>query len=116
MGDGPIISTKLLYKPVDTEDSWSSIIGNFAKIISGCRNSCIMFMPMCRIISIYYKSHTHIIFFLVYGSDQITLPNLKPSTRYHVRVQLTRPGDGGEGPLGPEAIMETDCPGENQSN
>uniref|UniRef100_A0A671T2H4 Tyrosine-protein kinase receptor Tie-1 n=1 Tax=Sinocyclocheilus anshuiensis TaxID=1608454 RepID=A0A671T2H4_9TELE len=75
-GDSPIISTKLLYKPVDTEDSWSSII--------------------------------------VYGSDQITLSNLKPSTRYHVRVQLTRPGDGGEGPLGPEAIMETDCPGENQ--
>ncbi|XP_016346937.1 tyrosine-protein kinase receptor Tie-1 isoform X2 [Sinocyclocheilus anshuiensis] len=72
-GDSPIISTKLLYKPVDTEDSWSSII--------------------------------------VYGSDQITLSNLKPSTRYHVRVQLTRPGDGGEGPLGPEAIMETDCPG-----
>ncbi|XP_059426929.1 tyrosine-protein kinase receptor Tie-1 isoform X3 [Carassius carassius] len=73
VGDGPIISTKLLYKPVDTKDSWSSII--------------------------------------VYDSDQITLPNLKPSTRYHVRVQLARPGDGGEGPLGPEAIMETDCPG-----
>uniref|UniRef100_A0A673MGW0 Tyrosine-protein kinase receptor Tie-1 n=1 Tax=Sinocyclocheilus rhinocerous TaxID=307959 RepID=A0A673MGW0_9TELE len=73
VGDGPIISTKLLYKPVDTEDSWSSII--------------------------------------VYGSDQITLPNLKPSTRYHVRVQLARQGEGGEGPLGPEAIMETDCPG-----
>uniref|UniRef100_A0A8C1XG82 receptor protein-tyrosine kinase n=1 Tax=Cyprinus carpio TaxID=7962 RepID=A0A8C1XG82_CYPCA len=66
-GDGPIISTKLLYKPVDTEDSF----------------------------------------------DQITLPNLKPSTKYQVRVQLARPGDGGEGPLGPEAIMETDCPGEN---
>uniref|UniRef100_A0A8C2KTT4 receptor protein-tyrosine kinase n=1 Tax=Cyprinus carpio TaxID=7962 RepID=A0A8C2KTT4_CYPCA len=49
----------------------------------------------------------------VYGSDQITLPNLKPSTKYQVRVQLARPGDGGEGPLGPEAIMETDCPGEN---
>uniref|UniRef100_A0A8C1ZHZ8 Tyrosine-protein kinase receptor Tie-1 n=1 Tax=Cyprinus carpio TaxID=7962 RepID=A0A8C1ZHZ8_CYPCA len=72
-GDGPIISTKLLYKPVDTEDSLSSVI--------------------------------------VYGSDQITLPNLKPSTKYQVRVQLARPGDGGEGPLGPEAIMETDCPG-----
>uniref|UniRef100_A0A671LE43 Tyrosine-protein kinase receptor Tie-1 n=1 Tax=Sinocyclocheilus anshuiensis TaxID=1608454 RepID=A0A671LE43_9TELE len=71
VGDGPIVSTKLLYKPVDTEDSWSSII--------------------------------------VYGSDQITLPNLKPSTRYHVRVQLARQGEGGEGPLGPEAIMETDC-------
>uniref|UniRef100_A0A8C1GCC7 receptor protein-tyrosine kinase n=1 Tax=Cyprinus carpio TaxID=7962 RepID=A0A8C1GCC7_CYPCA len=52
------------------------------------------------IISIYYRSHTHIIFFL-------------PSTKYQVRVQLARPGDGGEGPLGPEAIMETDCPGEN---
>uniref|UniRef100_A0A8C1ZI47 receptor protein-tyrosine kinase n=1 Tax=Cyprinus carpio TaxID=7962 RepID=A0A8C1ZI47_CYPCA len=58
-GDGPIISTKLLYKPVDTEDSF----------------------------------------------DQITLPNLKPSTKYQVRVQLARPGDGGEGPLGPENII-----------
>ncbi|XP_051563731.1 tyrosine-protein kinase receptor Tie-1 isoform X3 [Myxocyprinus asiaticus] len=72
-GDGPIISTKLLYKPMDTGDSWSSII--------------------------------------VDSKDPITLMNLKPSTRYHVRVQLTRPGDGGEGPLGPETIIETDCPG-----
>ncbi|XP_076870942.1 tyrosine-protein kinase receptor Tie-1 isoform X2 [Brachyhypopomus gauderio] len=72
-GDGPIVSTKLLYKPLETEDSWSSII--------------------------------------VYGSDLITLVNLKPMTKYQVRVQLTRPGDGGEGPVGPEAIMETDCPG-----
>ncbi|XP_051568819.1 tyrosine-protein kinase receptor Tie-1-like isoform X2 [Myxocyprinus asiaticus] len=72
-GDGPISSTKMLYKPMDTGDSWSSII--------------------------------------VYSTDPITLMNLKPSTRYHVRVQLTRPGDGGEGPLGPETIMETDCPG-----
>ncbi|XP_057194776.1 tyrosine-protein kinase receptor Tie-1 isoform X2 [Triplophysa rosa] len=72
-GDGPIISTKLLYKPMDTGDSWSSII--------------------------------------VYSSDPITLMNLKPSTKYHVRVQLSRPGDGGKGSLGPEAIMETDCPG-----
>ncbi|XP_051563732.1 tyrosine-protein kinase receptor Tie-1 isoform X4 [Myxocyprinus asiaticus] len=71
-GDGPIISTKLLYKPMDTGDSWSSII--------------------------------------VDSKDPITLMNLKPSTRYHVRVQLTRPGDGGEGPLGPETIIETDCP------
>uniref|UniRef100_A0A8C9WIH0 receptor protein-tyrosine kinase n=1 Tax=Scleropages formosus TaxID=113540 RepID=A0A8C9WIH0_SCLFO len=30
-GDGPIISTKLLYKPMETGDSWSSIIGNFSK-------------------------------------------------------------------------------------
>nr|XP_046157096.1 tyrosine-protein kinase receptor Tie-1-like isoform X2 [Oncorhynchus gorbuscha] len=71
-GDGPIDSTKLLYKPMETGDSWSSII--------------------------------------VYSREPITLMNLKPSTRYHVRVQLTRPGEGGEGSLGPEAIMETDCP------
>lgn len=32
-GDGPITSTKLLYKPVDNGDSWSSIIGK-AKIFS----------------------------------------------------------------------------------
>lgn len=37
--------------------------------------------------------------------------NLEPSTRYRVRVQLSRPGEGGEGDPGPEAIMETDCPG-----
>ncbi|XP_056460644.1 tyrosine-protein kinase receptor Tie-1 isoform X1 [Gadus chalcogrammus] len=72
-GHGPIQSTKLLYKPMDNGDSWSSII--------------------------------------VYGDrGPITLMNLKPSTRYQVRVQLTRPGEGGEGAPGPEAIMETDCP------
>uniref|UniRef100_A0A7N8WRT5 receptor protein-tyrosine kinase n=1 Tax=Mastacembelus armatus TaxID=205130 RepID=A0A7N8WRT5_9TELE len=48
---------------------------------------------------------------IVYSDkDPITLMNLKPSTRYRVRVQLSRPGEGGEGALGPEAIMETDCP------
>ncbi|XP_020489399.2 tyrosine-protein kinase receptor Tie-1 isoform X2 [Labrus bergylta] len=73
-GDGPIVSTRLLYKPVGNGDSWSSII--------------------------------------VYSDKEpITLMNLEPSTRYHVRVQLSRPGIGGEGAPGPEAIMETDCPG-----
>ncbi|KAM4629174.1 tyrosine-protein kinase receptor Tie-1 isoform 3-T3 [Polymixia lowei] len=73
-GDDPIISTKLLYKPMDNEDSWSSII--------------------------------------VYSyREAITLMNLKPSTRYRIHVQLSRPGEGGEGAPGPEAIMETDCPG-----
>ncbi|KAB5584359.1 hypothetical protein PHYPO_G00106530 [Pangasianodon hypophthalmus] len=48
---------------------------------------------------------------IVYGEEPITLMNLKPMTKYQVRVQLTRPGDGGEGPLGPEVTMETDCPG-----
>uniref|UniRef100_A0A8C4HU71 Tyrosine-protein kinase receptor Tie-1 n=1 Tax=Dicentrarchus labrax TaxID=13489 RepID=A0A8C4HU71_DICLA len=67
-GDGPIVSTRLLYKPVENGDSWSSII------------------------------------------EPITLMNLEPSTRYRVRVQLSRPGEGGEGAEGPEAIMETDCP------
>uniref|UniRef100_A0A7N6AF30 Tyrosine-protein kinase receptor Tie-1 n=1 Tax=Anabas testudineus TaxID=64144 RepID=A0A7N6AF30_ANATE len=72
-GDGPIISTKLLYKPVESDNAWSSII--------------------------------------VYGErEPITLMNLKPSTRYHVSVQLSRPGEGGEGVPGPETIMETDCP------
>uniref|UniRef100_A0A672HGS5 Tyrosine-protein kinase receptor Tie-1 n=1 Tax=Salarias fasciatus TaxID=181472 RepID=A0A672HGS5_SALFA len=68
-GDGPVVSTKLLYKPVENGHSWSSII------------------------------------------EPITLMNLEPSTRYLVRVQLSRPGDGGEGAPGPEAIMETACPG-----
>lgn len=48
---------------------------------------------------------------IVYSNEPITLMNLKPTNKYQVRVQLTRPGDGGEGPLGPEAIMETECPG-----
>ncbi|XP_062921093.1 tyrosine-protein kinase receptor Tie-1 isoform X4 [Mobula hypostoma] len=43
-------------------------------------------------------------------NEPITVMNLKPSTRYLVRVQLTRPGEGGEGPPGPDAILETDCP------
>ncbi|XP_061094592.1 tyrosine-protein kinase receptor Tie-1 isoform X2 [Conger conger] len=73
-GDGPIVSIRLLYKPMEAGASWSSII--------------------------------------VYNSKEpITLMNLKPSTRYLVQVKLTRPGDGGEGPVGPEAFMETDCPG-----
>ncbi|KAM9762147.1 tyrosine-protein kinase receptor Tie-1-like [Menidia menidia] len=72
-GDGPIISTRLIYKPVENGDSWSSII--------------------------------------VYSDKEpITLMNLEPSTRYRVRVQLSRPGQKGEGVPGPEAIMETDCP------
>uniref|UniRef100_A0A4W3GXN4 Tyrosine-protein kinase receptor Tie-1 n=3 Tax=Callorhinchus milii TaxID=7868 RepID=A0A4W3GXN4_CALMI len=40
----------------------------------------------------------------------ITLMNLKPSTSYLVRVQLTRQGVYGEGPQGPNATLETDCP------
>uniref|UniRef100_A0A671XWD9 Tyrosine-protein kinase receptor Tie-1 n=1 Tax=Sparus aurata TaxID=8175 RepID=A0A671XWD9_SPAAU len=73
-GDGPIVSTRLLYKPVENGDSWSSI----------------------RVYS---------------DKEPITLMNLEPSTRYQVRVQLSRPGEGGEGAPGPEAIMETDCLG-----
>ncbi|XP_041790691.1 tyrosine-protein kinase receptor Tie-1 isoform X2 [Chelmon rostratus] len=73
-GDGPIVSTRLLYKPVENGDSWSSII-------------------------------------IYSDKEPITLMNLEPSTRYRVRVQLSRPGEGGEGAPGPEAIMETDCPG-----
>ncbi|XP_005457174.1 tyrosine-protein kinase receptor Tie-1 isoform X2 [Oreochromis niloticus] len=76
VGDGPIISIRVLYKPVENknEDLWSSII--------------------------------------VYSDKEpITLMNLEPSTRYYVRVQLSRPGEGGEGAPGPQAIMETDCPG-----
>lgn len=31
-GDGPIVTTRLLYKPVENGDSWSSIIGKQAEI------------------------------------------------------------------------------------
>ncbi|XP_028857114.1 tyrosine-protein kinase receptor Tie-1 isoform X1 [Denticeps clupeoides] len=73
-GDDPIVSIKILYKPLETESggSWSSII--------------------------------------VYSKEPITLMNLKPYTRYLVQVQLTRPGEGGEGEMGPGSIVETDCP------
>ncbi|KAM4641074.1 tyrosine-protein kinase receptor Tie-1 [Discoglossus pictus] len=46
---------------------------------------------------------------IVEQKDNITLMNLKPLTSYLVHVQLSRPGSGGEGPLGPLAIMKTDC-------
>ncbi|XP_062411984.1 tyrosine-protein kinase receptor Tie-1 isoform X4 [Sardina pilchardus] len=49
--------------------------------------------------------------FSVYNTDPISLMHLQPSTRYLVQVQLSRPGEGGEGASGPEAIMKTDCPG-----
>ncbi|XP_040263751.1 tyrosine-protein kinase receptor Tie-1 [Bufo bufo] len=41
--------------------------------------------------------------------DNITLPNLKPVTAYLVQFQLSRPGPGGEGPLGPVVVLHTDC-------
>lgn len=44
-------------------------------------------------------------------SENVTLMNLKPKTGYSVRVQLSRPGEGGEGPWGPSTLMTTDCPG-----
>ncbi|KAM5160083.1 tyrosine-protein kinase receptor Tie-1 isoform 3-T3 [Callospermophilus lateralis] len=44
-------------------------------------------------------------------SENVTLMNLKPKTRYSVRVQLSRPGEGGEGTWGPTTLMTTDCPG-----
>uniref|UniRef100_A0A671T2J7 Tyrosine-protein kinase receptor Tie-1 n=1 Tax=Sinocyclocheilus anshuiensis TaxID=1608454 RepID=A0A671T2J7_9TELE len=90
-GQDSFNSKQLVVKPVDTYAGDSPII-----------STKLLYKPVDT-----EDSWSSII---VYGSDQITLSNLKPSTRYHVRVQLTRPGDGGEGPLGPEAIMETDCP------
>uniref|UniRef100_A0A8C6VJZ3 receptor protein-tyrosine kinase n=1 Tax=Naja naja TaxID=35670 RepID=A0A8C6VJZ3_NAJNA len=41
--------------------------------------------------------------------QNITLMNLRPVTAYIVKVQLTRPGEGGEGATGPGAVMATDC-------
>lgn len=45
-------------------------------------------------------------------SENVTIMNLKPKTGYNVRVQLSRPGEGGEGTWGPSTLMTTDCPGE----
>ncbi|XP_028942358.1 tyrosine-protein kinase receptor Tie-1, partial [Antrostomus carolinensis] len=46
---------------------------------------------------------------VVDNNENITLMNLRPVTAYVVKVQLSRPGDGGEGSKGPEAIMVTEC-------
>ncbi|XP_069645064.1 tyrosine-protein kinase receptor Tie-1 isoform X1 [Haliaeetus albicilla] len=46
---------------------------------------------------------------VVDNSENITLMNLRPVTAYIVKVQLSRPGDGGEGSKGPEAVMVTEC-------
>ncbi|NWR15876.1 TIE1 kinase, partial [Emberiza fucata] len=46
---------------------------------------------------------------VVDNSENITLMNLRPVTAYIVKAQLSRPGAGGEGSKGPEAIMVTDC-------
>ncbi|XP_023363506.1 tyrosine-protein kinase receptor Tie-1 isoform X3 [Otolemur garnettii] len=43
-------------------------------------------------------------------SENVTLMNLRPRTGYSVRVQLSRPGEGGEGAWGPPTLMTTDCP------
>ncbi|XP_061488626.1 tyrosine-protein kinase receptor Tie-1 isoform X2 [Rhineura floridana] len=43
------------------------------------------------------------------NAQNITLMNLRPVTAYLVKVQLTRPGDGGEGVPGPHAVMVTEC-------
>nr|XP_017531576.2 tyrosine-protein kinase receptor Tie-1 isoform X1 [Manis javanica] len=43
-------------------------------------------------------------------SENVTLMNLRPKTEYSVRVQLSRPGEGGEGGWGPPSLMTTDCP------
>ncbi|XP_030061154.1 tyrosine-protein kinase receptor Tie-1 isoform X2 [Microcaecilia unicolor] len=44
------------------------------------------------------------------GHEDVTLSNLEPFTKYQVKVQLSRPGEGGEGSPGPLAFLETDCP------
>ncbi|KAJ7332853.1 hypothetical protein JRQ81_015033 [Phrynocephalus forsythii] len=46
---------------------------------------------------------------LVENTQNITLVNLRPVTAYVIKVQLTRPGDRGEGAPGPEAVMVTEC-------
>ncbi|XP_072373584.1 angiopoietin-1 receptor isoform X2 [Scyliorhinus torazame] len=72
-GDGPIILTRLLYKPAGGLESWSSVE-------------------------------------VTDSSEVVKLDNLQPMCQYSVCVQLSRPGDGGEGHPGPVASFWTDCP------
>ncbi|XP_067839577.1 angiopoietin-1 receptor isoform X2 [Heptranchias perlo] len=73
IGDGPIILTRLLYKPAGALQSWSSVE-------------------------------------VTDSSALVTLDNLQPMCQYNVCVQLSRPGDGGEGHPGPVASFWTECP------
>ncbi|XP_053325866.1 tyrosine-protein kinase receptor Tie-1 [Spea bombifrons] len=63
-------------------------------------------------VKIFYKpkdGNSHWTTIVAEQKDNISLENLTPLTAYLVQVQLSRPGSGGEGSLGPLAIMETDC-------
>ncbi|KAL9845951.1 tyrosine-protein kinase receptor Tie-1 isoform 4-T4 [Geothlypis trichas] len=63
-------------------------------------------------IKLFYKpkdDHSAWSSIVVDNSENITLMNLRPVTAYIVKAQLSRPGAGGEGSKGPEAIMVTDC-------
>ncbi|XP_072904793.1 angiopoietin-1 receptor [Hemitrygon akajei] len=73
IGDGPIIQTKLLYKPTGALQSWTTVE------VTG-------------------------------ASDVVKLDNLQPMCQYNVCVQLSRPGDRGEGHPGPVASFWTECP------
>ncbi|XP_060695864.1 tyrosine-protein kinase receptor Tie-2 [Hemiscyllium ocellatum] len=73
IGDGPIILTRLLYKPAGALESWSSIE-------------------------------------VTDPSELVKLDNLQPMCQYNVCIQLSRPGEGGEGHPGPVASFWTDCP------
>ncbi|XP_062904976.1 angiopoietin-1 receptor [Mobula hypostoma] len=72
IGDGPIIQTKLLYKPTGALQSWTTVE------VTG-------------------------------ASDVVKLDNLQPMCQYNVCVQLSRPGDRGEGHPGPVASFWTEC-------
>lgn len=130
-GDGPIVSVKLLYKPKDDTSVWSSIVGMCLSsqvgpgggVWGGQRSpSCSAGPPGP---SVVMPRRTPVVGQVVGGghgfdmcswptvdnSENITLMNLRPVTAYVVKVQLSRPGDGGEGSKGPEAVMVTECLG-----
>lgn len=137
-GDGPIVSIKLLYKPKDDTSAWSSIVGmcllggwgtqvgsgweGMAGLASGDLDhppspGTPMVMLRRMLVAGQIVGHGHGIHMsswpTVDNSENITLMNLRPVTAYIVKVQLSRPGDGGEGSKGPEAIMVTECLGEH---
>lgn len=104
-GDGPIVFTKILYTPEKNGGSWSSIIGTSSKELFGYLNE--LFPQSIRLNGRFLPVYS--------DKKPITLMNLEPSTRYRVHVQLSRPGEGGEGAAGPETIMETECPGKKMA-
>ncbi|KAL8178847.1 UNVERIFIED_CONTAM: Tyrosine-protein kinase receptor Tie-1 [Gekko kuhli] len=142
LGDGPIISVKVLYRPNDDTSHWSSIVAQRPSNTVPEQHVFKWPSPCTSLLGLdllatpkrhkkerqagnssgkHYKDSANgkdgpaatqeqqPLLDRVDSIQNITLMNLRPVTAYLVKVQLTRPGDRGEGAMGPPAVMVTDC-------